>query len=130
MNHVVLVVQLIMLSEDIGSRMTSVGSNNLDKLADLDDSIRRQLMQLHSKFTHDVYKAQMRWHVRPSSEDIFKHDSFIHSRLWHRLRTRRSAISLGKILRVTVHSPKVGFCDSRWPEVIADPIQCSRSYNF
>jgi hypothetical protein len=57
MNHVVLVVQLIMLSEDIGSRMTSVGSNNLDKLADLDDSIRRQLMQLHSKFTQDVYKA-------------------------------------------------------------------------
>jgi hypothetical protein len=48
MNLLVLVVQHIMMGEDISSRMTSARSDRLDKLTDLNDSIRRQLVQLHS----------------------------------------------------------------------------------
>jgi hypothetical protein len=41
MNFLVLVVQLIVMSEDIGSRTTSIRSNNPDELANLNDSIQR-----------------------------------------------------------------------------------------
>jgi hypothetical protein len=44
MNLLVLVVQLIVLSEDIGSWMTSTGSDQPDKPADLNDGIRRQVV--------------------------------------------------------------------------------------
>jgi hypothetical protein len=50
MNLLVLVVQLIVLSEDICSGPTPARSNYPDKLADLDDGIWRKLMQLHSEF--------------------------------------------------------------------------------
>jgi hypothetical protein len=48
MNLLVLVVQHIMMGEDISSRMTSARSDRLDKLTNLNDSIRRQLVQLLS----------------------------------------------------------------------------------
>jgi hypothetical protein len=81
MNLLVLVVQLIVLSEDIDSGMTSARSNNADKLANLDDSIRRQMMQLHSELTQNVHKDRMRRYVKPSSEDFFEHNIFLRSRL-------------------------------------------------
>jgi hypothetical protein len=43
LNLLILVVQLIVLSEDICTRTTPVRSNSRDKLTDLDDSIRCQL---------------------------------------------------------------------------------------
>jgi hypothetical protein len=49
MNFLVLIVQLIVMSENICSRMTSVRSNNTNKLANLNDSIRHLLMQLFLK---------------------------------------------------------------------------------
>jgi hypothetical protein len=51
MNLLVLAVQLIVLSEDICSGLTPARSIDLDKFANLDDSIRCKLMQLYSKFT-------------------------------------------------------------------------------
>jgi hypothetical protein len=51
MNLLVLAVQLIVLSEDICSGLTPTRSIDLDKFANLDDSIRCKLMQLYSKFT-------------------------------------------------------------------------------
>jgi hypothetical protein len=39
LNLLILIVQLIVLSEDICIRTTPAGSNNPDKLTDLDDSI-------------------------------------------------------------------------------------------
>jgi hypothetical protein len=49
MNFLVLIVQLIVMSENICSRMTSARSNNTNKLANLNDSIRHLLMQLFLK---------------------------------------------------------------------------------
>jgi hypothetical protein len=49
MNHFVLVVQLVVMSENIHSRMTSARSNNPEKPANLNDSIPCQLMQLYLK---------------------------------------------------------------------------------
>jgi hypothetical protein len=46
MNLTILIVHFIMLSEDISSWMASVGSDSPDKFANLNDSIRHQMMQL------------------------------------------------------------------------------------
>jgi hypothetical protein len=40
----VLIVQLVVMSKNIRSRVTSARSNSPDKLANLDDSIRCQFM--------------------------------------------------------------------------------------
>jgi hypothetical protein len=103
MNLLILIVQLIVLSEDSGSRMASVGSHSPDKLTNLNDSIWHQMVQLHSKFVQNVHMDQMRWHTKPSSEKVFEDDSFICMRLRHGLRTGDSAISLGEIASVTLH---------------------------
>jgi hypothetical protein len=55
-NLLILVVQLIVLNKNIYSRMVPTRSNILDKLTDLEDSIRCQLMQLHSELMQDVHK--------------------------------------------------------------------------
>jgi hypothetical protein len=56
MNLFVLIVQLIMLSEDIHSRMTSVGSDRPDKLINLNNRIQCEMVQLHSKFAKNIHK--------------------------------------------------------------------------
>jgi hypothetical protein len=57
MNLFVLIVQLIVMGENICSRMTSVRSNNSDKLANLNDTIRCQLMQLRLKLAQNVQRT-------------------------------------------------------------------------
>jgi hypothetical protein len=109
MNLLVLIVQLIVLSEDIGSWTAPTGSGTLDKLTDLNDSIGHQMVQLQSKFAHDVHKDRMWWHTKPGSEKVFKNDSFVCPRLWHGLHAGRSAISLVEIASVTFHQPGAGF---------------------
>jgi hypothetical protein len=49
-NLLVLVVRLVVLSEDICSSLTPARSNDPDKLADLNDGIPCKLMQLYLKF--------------------------------------------------------------------------------
>jgi hypothetical protein len=44
MNLLILVVHLIMLGKDISSQTTSARSDRPDKLTDLNDSIRRQMV--------------------------------------------------------------------------------------
>jgi hypothetical protein len=85
-----------MLGKDIDSRMTPARSDRPDKLTDLNDSIRHQLVQLHSEFVEDVHENWMRRHAEPGSEKVFEDDSFVRPGLWHGLRARGSAISLGK----------------------------------
>jgi hypothetical protein len=111
MNLLVLIVHLIVLSEDIGSWTAPTGSDSPDKHTNMSDSIRRQMVQLHSKFAQDVHKNWMRWHTKPNSEKVFKDDSFIRSRLRDGLRARSSAISFGKIVCVILNRPNAGFCD-------------------
>jgi hypothetical protein len=72
MNLLVLVVQLIVLSEDIRSRPTPAGSNGLDKFVDLNDDVRRELMHLYPEFMWNFHKDRMWRHPKPSSEEIFK----------------------------------------------------------
>jgi hypothetical protein len=51
MNLLVLVVQLVVPSEDICSRPTPAGSNDPDNFDDLNDCVRHKLMQLYLEFT-------------------------------------------------------------------------------
>jgi hypothetical protein len=102
MNFLVLVVQLIVMSKNIYSGMTSARSNNLDKFANLNNSIQHQLMQLYSEFAQNIHKNWMRWHVKPSNKKILEHRSFVHSRIRNRFCTRRSVISFQKIAGVTL----------------------------
>jgi hypothetical protein len=128
LNLFVQVVQLVVLSEDIYSGPTPTRSNNPDKLTNLDDGIRRKLMRLYSEFTQNAHKDQMWQHPKPSSEEVFEHDGFIHSRLRHRLHTRSPAIFLGKIAGVTLHRHEASLHDNRLTKIIAYPSQNSQSY--
>jgi hypothetical protein len=109
LNLLILVVQLVVLSEDICSTMAPIRSSSPDKLIDLDDSIWRQLMQLYLELMQDVHKYWMWRHAKPSSKEILKHDSFICLRLRYRLCARRLGISLGKIVTVVSKGSDVGF---------------------
>jgi hypothetical protein len=51
-----LIVQLIVMSETVYSRATTTRNNSPDKLANLNDSIRCQLMQLHPEPTQNIQK--------------------------------------------------------------------------
>jgi hypothetical protein len=51
MNLLVLVVQLIVPSEDICNRLTPARSNSPDKFADLNNGIWCKLMQMYPKLT-------------------------------------------------------------------------------
>jgi hypothetical protein len=77
MNLLVLIVQLIVLSKDIDSRMDPTGHDSLDKLTDMIDNIRHQMVQLHLEFAQDVHKDRMQRHMKPGSKKVFEDDSFI-----------------------------------------------------
>jgi hypothetical protein len=104
MNFLILMVQLIVMSENICSRMTTAGSNSRYELANLDDSIRRQLMQLHMKLAQNIHKDWMWWHAKPSSKKILEHHSFVHPRIKNRLHQEDAHILLENSGR---HSPEV-----------------------
>jgi hypothetical protein len=59
MNLLVLIVQLLVMSDNACNRMTSARSNSPNKLADLNDGIWCQLMQLHLKFAQNIQKNQV-----------------------------------------------------------------------
>jgi hypothetical protein len=54
MNLLVLIMQLIVLSEYISSRTASARSDRPDKFVDLNGGIRHQMEQLNPKFVHNV----------------------------------------------------------------------------
>jgi hypothetical protein len=103
MNLLVLIVQLIVLSEDIRSWTAPAGSDSLDKHTNLNHCIRHQMVQLHPKFVQDVHKDRMWWHLKPGSEKVLEDSSFVRSRVQQGLRARGSAISLGEIVSVAFH---------------------------
>jgi hypothetical protein len=105
MNLLVLIMQLVMLSEHISSWMAPMRSDRLDKFVNLNDCIRCQLVQLNSKLVQYVYEYQMGHHTEPSSKRTFKENSFIHTGLRQRLYARGSAISLRKVAHVVLHRP-------------------------
>jgi hypothetical protein len=111
------------LSEDISNRMASTGSDNSDKLIDLEGSIQCQMLQLYSEFAQNIHKDKMRRHTKSSSKKVFEDDSFIRLRLRHGLYAGGSAISLGEIASLT-------FSDIRLIKVLANPYKGSRCRNF
>jgi hypothetical protein len=103
MHLFVLIVQLIMLGEDIDSWIASIGSDHLNKLTNMNNSIERQMVQLNLEFVQNIHKNWMRWHTKPCSKKVLKDDNFVHSRLRHRLCAGASTISLGEIPSITLH---------------------------
>jgi hypothetical protein len=75
--------QLIVLSEDISSRRASARSDWPYKLANLNDGIWRQVMQLNSKLVRNVCKNWMWWHKELGREKVFEDGSFVHTGLGH-----------------------------------------------
>jgi hypothetical protein len=130
LNLLIWIVQFIVLSEDISNRMAPVRGNNPNKLADLDDSIRHQLVQLHSKLTQNVQKNWVWGHTKPNSKEILEHNSFVRPRVRHRLRSGGSTISFGKIVTVVSKGHEAGFCHSRLPKIESDTSQSSRISNL
>jgi 2-oxo-4-hydroxy-4-carboxy--5-ureidoimidazoline (OHCU) decarboxylase len=108
MNLLVLVVQVIVMSKNADSRMTSIRSNSPDKFANLNNSIRCQLMQLHPELASNIQNDRVRRHAETSSKEIFEHHCFIIKRIWNGLCTRSSAISFQKIMSNAVQRGYAG----------------------
>jgi hypothetical protein len=130
MNSLVLVVKFIMMNENICCGTTSARGNNPDKPANLNDSIQRKFMQLHSKFAQDIHKDWKQRDIEASSEEILEHHSFVFPRIQNRLCTRWSNISLWKIAGATFQKCKVGVRNGRLPKVIADTSQRIHNSNL
>jgi hypothetical protein len=103
MNFLVLIMQLIMLGKDVGSRTAFTQSDCPNKLANCDDGIRRQMMLLHAELAQNINKHWMWWHMTPCSKKVLEIDGFVRPRLRHRLCTGGSTISLGKIVSIIFH---------------------------
>jgi hypothetical protein len=72
-----LLMQFIMLSKKLRCLFTTVGSNIPEKLGQLDDSVRSQLMQPDLKFHYYLHQSRVRRHAHPDNEVIFENNSFI-----------------------------------------------------
>jgi hypothetical protein len=130
MNLLVLVVQRIVMSENICSRMTSTRSNNLDKLANLNDSIWCQLMQLYPELAQNIEKDWVRRHTETSNKETFEHHCFVLMRIWNILCTRRSVISFQKITSETLQRGNAVLSNPRLPKILADASKSSLSPNL
>jgi hypothetical protein len=85
------------MSENVCSRTTSARSNSPNKLADLNNGVRHQLMQLYLKFVQNFQKNQMRRYTKASNEEIFEHDSLIFLRNGNKLHAGRPGKPFRKV---------------------------------
>jgi hypothetical protein len=75
-NFLILIVQFIVMSKNVcGGK--AFARSNLDNLANLNDSIRCQLMQLHLELAQNIQEDRVQRHAETSSEEIFKYHHFI-----------------------------------------------------
>jgi hypothetical protein len=88
MDLLVLIVQLVVSCTHICSRVASTGTDHPNEFVDLHDCIQRQLVQLNPKLAQNICKYWMGWHAKPHSKKVLKHNSFIRSRLGHKLHAR------------------------------------------
>jgi hypothetical protein len=101
-----------------------------DKLANLNGSIRHQLMQLHPGPVQNIQIGRVRRHTETSSEEIFEHHLFIFMRIWNRLCTRRLGITLQKVVSETLQRHNAGLSNHRLPKIIVDGSRSSLSPNL
>jgi hypothetical protein len=118
------------MGENICSRTISTRSNSPDKLANLNYSIRCQLMQLHPEHAQNVQKDWVRRHTETSSEENFEHHCFIFMRNQNRLCTKRSAIPIWKVMSETLQRCKTGLHNGRLPKIIAHASKSSHDPNL
>jgi hypothetical protein len=77
-----LIMQLIVLSKAISTRLLTEAQHSPKILRQLDNSIRGQLMQLHPKLQQNFCESRMRWHVKPHREKFLKDNNLIVVQLW------------------------------------------------
>jgi hypothetical protein len=130
MNLLILIVYLVVMSENICSRTTPARSNSASKLVDLNDDIRHQLMQLHLKFVKNIQKNKVRRYTVTSGKEILKYNRLVFSRIWNRLCARRSSESFQKVESETLESYNTGLRHGRLPEIIAHVGKSSLRLNF
>jgi hypothetical protein len=68
MNLLVLIMHLIVMSENFSVWVTSARSDNPNKLANLNNSIWSKLMKIHLKFVKNVQEHRVRRYVKASSK--------------------------------------------------------------
>jgi hypothetical protein len=81
MNLLILIVQLVMMHENVCSRMIPARSNSPNKLANLNNGVRRQLMQLHLKFVQNIQENRVRRYTETSSKEILEYNHLIFLRI-------------------------------------------------
>jgi hypothetical protein len=65
------------MRKNIHSRMSTAISNSPNKLADLNDGIQRQLMQLHLKFAQNFQKDWVGRYAKTSNKEILEHNRLV-----------------------------------------------------
>jgi hypothetical protein len=87
-NLLVLIMQLIVMSENFSVRAISARRDSPDKLANLNNSIWSKLTKLHLKFVKNVQQHRVQMYVKASSEKILKNNHLILIRDWNRFYAR------------------------------------------
>jgi hypothetical protein len=103
LDFLLLVMQLVVLCEDLSSRATSARADRLDKLLDLNNSIRCQLVQLNAKLfvkylpTLDVmaYEARSKTDLQTLQLCLLG--------CGNSLRAGRSGVTLREVARMQLH---------------------------
>jgi uncharacterized protein YigA (DUF484 family) len=90
------------MSENIHSRVTSARSNNLDKHANLNNGIRRQLIQLQLEFVQNINEDRVRRYAVTSGEEIFEHNYLIFLGIWNRFCARWWGVSFRNVVGETL----------------------------
>jgi hypothetical protein len=61
-----------MLGEDVGSRMVPVGSDHPNKLANCDDGVRHQMVQLYLNHVENISENWMQRYTNPAAKKSSK----------------------------------------------------------
>jgi hypothetical protein len=72
MNLLVLIMQLIVMSENFSVRATATRSDRPNKLANLNNSIWSKFKKLHLKFAKNVHEHRLQRYAKVSSEKSSK----------------------------------------------------------
>jgi hypothetical protein len=93
MNLLVLIVQLIMMSENFSIKVIFARCDSPNKFADLDNIVWSKLMQLHQKLVKNIQEHRVWRYAKASNEKIHEHNRLVPSRDRYRLYARRPSKS-------------------------------------
>jgi hypothetical protein len=77
MNPLILIMKLVVVSENLGIRVTSAWSDSPNKLTNLNNSIRSELMKLHLKLVKDAQEHGVRRYAKASNKEILEHNRLV-----------------------------------------------------